>query len=134
VYFSGDGRKLYIVHDGVEIYYVGETIGSIKKRFDRAVRAFKNHQAGKKNKNGYSGYKWLRESTVTDLKLYVIEFDQEYDHNRLFIEAIEAEFVYLVRKASKWPVYQHEIHFYRIPDMSAIAQEIFTEFEKQLNK
>lgn len=127
--FQKERRKIYLVANGTEILYVGEAHKSIKKRFQYSCTAFNYYfnQERKKARGGYKGYKWLdpEKNSNRNLVVHVFVFDESYDTNRDFIEAIEGEIVYLVRKnTNKWPEYQNEIHFHNELVAAGIAEEI----------
>ena len=124
-------RKLYIVHNGNEILYVGEANTSIKTRFQRSLRSH-NYFVVNQKRQGYA-YKWLdivnkaRELTVT-----VIIFDDNLDDNRSFVEAIEGDLVFIIRKEfGYWPKFQNEIHFSNEKDAEHIAITIFEKFRQE---
>ncbi|WP_427873520.1 hypothetical protein [Flavobacterium sp. MMS24-S5] len=120
-------RKLYIIHYKGEILYVGEANHSIKTRFQRGSTSFNYFIRKGKARGGYKGYKWLnKEYNVSrNLSVCVAIFNEKYDHNRSFIEAIEGELVYLVRKKlDYWPKFQHEIHFSNYDGATEIAEQI----------
>jgi len=97
--FNPGRRKIYIVSYGKKILYVGETKRSIKARLRNSKKY--GHKFFDKNINRHR-----------KLILSVAVFENNYDDNKEFIEAIEAEIVYLVRtKLNCWPTFQNEIHF-----------------------
>lgn len=122
-------RKLYIVYRDNEIFYVGEAHTSIKTRFQRGCNAYNYYKKNNDQaRNGYKGYKWLNkiENPVRNLKLLVATFSEEFDDHRDFIEAIEAEVVFLIKsKTGKWPRFQNEIHFCNDEKSKDIAEKIF---------
>lgn len=130
--FQKERRKIYLVANGTEILYVGEAHKSIKKRFQYSCTAFNYHIKYKKARNGYKGYKWLApKEPLNDLVVHVFVFDESYDTNRDFIEAIEGEIVYLIRKnTNNWPEYQNEIHFHNELGAAGIAGEVLRVLEK----
>jgi len=122
-------RKLYIVYHEKEILYVGETNTSIKKRFQRSCTSYNHYITTGKARGGYRGYKWLNktDNIVRNLKVTVAIFNEDYDtdEKRAFIEAIEGEFVYLIRnKYGYWPKFQNEIHFSNYEGTGEIAEVI----------
>lgn len=115
--------KIYVLKVGDELVYIGYTGQGIRARLDGGLRA--------KGENGYHGYKWQNEK-VLDLLVFMFEpFTEDADSNdeyKLFVEAIEAELVYLVReKTGNWPRCQNEIHFNneRREEVKKIAGEIY---------
>ena len=64
-----------------------------------------------KGKHGYHGYAWRHKLTAATLDIWCQEDantkDADYD-----IETVEAEVVYLARRAGQWPAGQTEIHFH----------------------
>jgi len=90
--------KLYILKENERYLYVGTTMQSLTSRIRYGLAA--------NGKTGYHGYKWKNKESV---KLFVWCFDEL---NRIEIESVEAEFVFLVRKMTGlWPYAQNEIHF-----------------------
>jgi hypothetical protein len=90
--------KIYIVLYSGKIIYVGTTKRTISSRMRDGFTA--------KGENGYYGYKWRKLKGVDMVVWFFPDKDNSY------IEAVEAELVYLVRKKTKrWPEYQTEIHF-----------------------
>lgn len=122
-------RKIYIIHSQTEILYVGEANSSIKIRFQRGCTSFNYYKRNnEKARNGYQGYKWLNKDNNKDRNLNVSTFifNNSYDDNRHFIQAIEGELVYLVReKFGYWPKFQNEIHFNNQIGSKEIAENIF---------
>lgn len=99
--------KIYVIKQDNNIIYVGYAGQPIGNRIRGGLKS--------KGNNGYHGYAWKTMPEV-DLNVFVFkpftgdtDADKEY---KLFVEAIEAELVYLVRtKTGYWPQYQSEIHF-----------------------
>lgn len=115
--------KIYILKDGERVVYVGYSSQSIRARIDGGLRA--------KGENGYHGYKWQWEE---ELELLVFMFTpfvgnkEKDDQYKLFVEAIEAELVFLIRqKTGNWPECQNEIHFnnFRREEVKKVAGDIF---------
>jgi len=121
-------RKLYILHFNNEILYVGEANNSIKTRFQRGCNSFNYYIKKGFARNGYKGYKWLnKENLYRNLLVTVVIFNDRYDNDRKFIEAVEGELVYLTRNKLKyWPKFQNEIHFSNYEGAKEIAEEIFS--------
>ncbi len=127
--FQKERRKIYMVANGAEILYVGEAHTSIKERFRRSCTAFNFfiNSNREEARGGYKGYKWLdpEKNSNRNLVVHVFVFDESYDTNRDFIEAIEGELVYLIRKnTGHWPEYQNEIHFHNEQGAAEIAEGI----------
>lgn len=106
-----------------EIVYVGYASQSIGARLDGGFRA--------KGEKGYHGYKWQWEK---ELELLVFMFDEFTGNEKAdrkykeFVEAIEAELVYLVRETTgDWPRCQNEIHFNnkRREEVKKVAGEVY---------
>ncbi|OIV40132.1 hypothetical protein [Flavobacterium johnsoniae] len=130
-------RKLYIIHYRNEVLYVGEANTSIKTRFQRGIASFNYFTQNGKARGGYKGYKWLNklDNTYRNLSVSVAIFDDKYDDQRSFIEAIEGELVYLVRKKfNYWPKFQNEIHFSNCEGAKEIATNILTLLQTETNK
>jgi hypothetical protein len=90
--------KLYVLKENDTYLYVGTTLQSLTSRFRYGLAA--------DGKNGYHGYKWKDKERV---RLYVWCFEEL---NKIEIESIEAELVFLIRhKTGLWPLRQNEIHF-----------------------
>jgi len=109
-------KKLYVVKNGGEIYYVGITSQSISSRLRYGLKADGEH--------GYHGYKWKDKITQAELLIWSFP-DATQEH----VEAIEAELVYFIReKTSKWPKYQMEIHFHGASEKQRqIAESILSQ-------
>ncbi|MBT9137995.1 MAG: hypothetical protein DDT31_00539 [Syntrophomonadaceae bacterium] len=91
--------KLYVVKSGSEVIYVGVTSQSIQSRLRYGLKA--------QGKGGYHGYKW---KDLSEVDILIWHFPNE---SRDYVEAVEAELVYLFRKCTgKWPKHQMEIHFH----------------------
>ena len=100
--------KIYVVKDSNEICYVGVTTQSINARLKLGFAENGN--------NGYHGYKWRRVLKEADLLVWAFP-----DKDAGFVEAVEGELVYLIRRdTGKWPKYQMEIHFH--PDATEEEQ------------
>lgn len=100
--------KIYVLKAADEIVYVGYASQSIALRLRQGMRA--------NGLNGYHGYKWKHLEEV-ELLVFVFEkifndIQKDRDAYKSYVEAIEAELVYLVRqKTGQWPRWQNEIHF-----------------------
>ncbi len=105
--FSGlaasDAPKLYVASHQGEPIYVGITRQPVGRRLRYGWTA--------NGKHGYHGYAWRHEFTEVDLDIWC--HTDAIDRDCRDIETVEAEVVYLIRKASDWPRYQTEIHFRR---------------------
>lgn len=128
--FKNERRKLYIIQSKTEILYIGEANCSIKIRFQRGCSSFNYYTKNQVARGGYKGYKWLdkKNNCARNLKVSVAVFNSTFDSDkkRSFIEAIEGELVYLIRKNLKyWPRFQNEIHFNNEEGAKEIAEEIF---------
>jgi hypothetical protein len=85
------------------IVYVGVTKQKMAARFRLGWRA-----AGE---SGYYGYAWRHQAATGRLLVWCLP-DGTVDEPKRFIETVEAELVYLVRKSGQWPRFQTEIHFH----------------------
>lgn len=138
--FKSERRKLYIVHHGFEMFYVGETSTSIKTRFQRACTSYNFLINNNKSRNGYKGYKWLNinDNPKRNLNVSVVIFNEEFDNNnqRNFIQAIEGEVVFQIRNREGdlgyWPKYQNEIHFFNNEEAKVIAIKILKEIQERI--
>lgn len=127
-------RKLYIVSSKTHYLYVGDANTSINKRFQRGFAAYRSFVSHGKGRNGYKGYKWIEPGEKTgSLEVIVVIFKSE-PLSRNFVEAIEGEIVYLIRKKTgEWPIYQNEIHFWQENERNEtlgskkLAAEIYNE-------
>ena len=129
-------RKIYLLYSGDEILYVGEANTSIITRFQRGCASYNHYIKNGKARGGYKGYKWLNknDNPERNLKILVAVFNESYDDRRKFIEAIEGELVFLIRRDSGyWPKFQNEIHFSNCDGALGIAKEILENlFKKEL--
>lgn len=114
--------KLYLLRDSEFYQYVGTTFQPIKKRLKQGINA--------NGKNGYHGYKW---KTKSEIELIVWTFE---GFNKIEIESIEAELVFLIRKKyGKWISSQNEIHFNNeFAFGKVIAKEIFEYLESTFSE
>lgn len=110
----GKVAKLYVLKENETYLYVGTTFQSLTSRFRCGLTA--------DGKNGYHGYKWKDKDSV---RLYVWCFE---GLNKIEIESIEAELVFLIRhNTGLWPLYQNEIHFNNdYADGKNIAAKLYT--------
>lgn len=126
---KADRRKIYIVKDGEDFLYVGEANTSIRTRFQRSFTSYRFFIKNKKARGGYKGYKWIGHYAAKKdhlLTIYVTIFDKTHDDNRKFVEAVEGELVFLIRKSTgKWPHFQNEIHFSNDETAENVAIQIF---------
>jgi hypothetical protein len=94
--------KLYAVAVDGELIYVGITKSTMRARLYGGWNA--------KGKNGYHGYAFRH--THTEADLYIWCHEDAVERSSLDLETVEAEVVFLVRKAGQWPRGQTEIHFH----------------------
>lgn len=112
--------KLYVVSVEEEPIYVGITKQSVRNRLRLGWTANGQH--------GYHGYAWRHEFREANSDVWCHE-DAPSETSCLDIETVEAEIVYLIRKAGQWPAFQTEIHFHPSTDTHrAIAQRIVAKF------
>jgi len=98
--------KIYVISKNKKIVYVGITNQSIIKRFNYGVNSFS------KPKNGYSGYKWLKNNANYNLSICIFDLNRSKETD-VYLEIIESEIAYLARNLDgQWPEYQNEIHFH----------------------
>jgi hypothetical protein len=97
--------KIYVVKEGNEIHYVGITRRAMAARMRDGFKAT--------GVQGYHGYKF-KGKTDASLELFVWSLSGAVSgDSREYLETVEAEFAYLVRKTTnQWPVSQNEIHFH----------------------
>lgn len=94
--------KLYIASIDSKPIYVGVTKQRIQKRLTFGWKAV--------GEQGYHGYAWRHEGEAANLDVW--GHADAVDRDELDIETVEAEVVYLIRKAGQWPEFQTEIHFH----------------------
>lgn len=97
--------KLYTicVDDHPSPIYVGMTKQPIRNRLRLGWSANGN--------NGYHGYAWRGHFASATLDLWC-HTDPSPNRDCVDMETIEAELVYLIRRAGQWPLFQTEIHFH----------------------
>jgi hypothetical protein len=128
---KNERRKIYLISRQNEIIYVGEADTSIKEKMRRGITSFNYFMINGKARGGYKGYKWIHpdENKHRLLDVHVSIFESEYDDKRAFIEAVEAELVYLIRnKTGMWPAFQNEIHFQNKPGALETAKAIYSKW------
>lgn len=120
-------RKIYLISRANEILYVGEANSSIKTRFQRSSNSFNYYVRNNIARGGYKGYKLFdkEKNPIRNLSVLAVIFNEDADHERGFVEAVEGELVYLIRqKTGNWPLFQNEIHFSNCDGALKIAEEI----------
>ena len=94
--------KLYVVSNEGEPIYVGATIQPIANRLRQGFTA--------KGEHGYYGYAWGQGLDQVTIDIWV---GRGGDEGSAFIETLESEVVFLIRKEiGQWPAHQTEIHFH----------------------
>ncbi len=107
-------QKLYVVAIAGRPEYVGITNQPMASRLRLGFKA--------SGENGYHGYGWRHKHTRAELFIW-------YHDNRLDLETIEAEVVYLIRQQGQWPACQTEIHFHPSnAEHRALAASILAHF------
>lgn len=107
--------KLYVASYESEPVYVGITRQPVSTRLRSGWTANGRH--------GYHGYAWRREFAEVDLDIWC--HTDSTDRSCIDVQTVEAEVVYLIRKAGDWPRFQTEIHFRRATPMHrAVAARI----------
>ncbi len=134
--FNSTNFKIYILKHTDIYLYVGKTKQKIGTRLQQGFRSYKNDSANNRQA-GYGGYKWIKKYINTNMHLHLFVFDLGTSYSDNHTEAIEAEIVYEIRKATnQWPLFQTEIHFYNdsedFKDAKDIAKELL-EKTKDLN-
>jgi hypothetical protein len=86
--------KLYVVSLDAKLIYVGITRQSMRARFRGGFTA--------SGKNGYHGYAWRHSFTEAVLDIWCHE-DAPLENSDRDIETVEAEVVFLARRAGQWP-------------------------------
>jgi hypothetical protein len=110
--FNSANFKIYILKHANIYLYVGKTKQKIGTKLLQGFRSYKNDYANNRQA-GYGGYKWIKKYINTNIHLQLFVFDLGSSYSDNHTEAIEAEIVYEIRKASnKWPEFQNEIHFF----------------------
>ena len=104
--------KIYIIQHEERIIYIGYASQPLRTRLRYGLNPGKRML-----KNGYHGYKWKELDKVT-VSVWLFDpfskfqTEDKRKAHRLYVEAIEAELVFLFRqKTKRWPDFQHEIHF-----------------------
>jgi hypothetical protein len=96
--------KLYTLSDAGTLIYVGIAKQPMSSRLNFGFKA--------NGESGYHGYKWKNLQQRLYLSVWTAQIDGEYAPLRE-LETVEAEVVFLCRlQSGRWPLYQHEIHFY----------------------
>jgi hypothetical protein len=95
--------KLYVVSIEAKLIYVGVTRQSMRGRFRLGFNAT--------GESGYHGYAWRHKFKEAVLDIWCHE-DPLTENPERDIETVEAEVVFLVRRAGQWPEGQTEIHFH----------------------
>jgi hypothetical protein len=115
--FSGQSakpnlEKLYVIGLEDRLVYVGCTSQPMAARLRYGTKS---------NGAGYAGYAW-RDSEIP----YCLNIWSFPNESKMFVETVEAEVVYLIRKNGQWPDGQTEIHFHASQEEHrAAAAEIF---------
>ncbi len=119
---SGPEKVVYVVRKKDEFLYIGETEKNITDRFESSFTNYRKYyhalseskdgeKVKKRGNGGYKWIKWLVPDKPPSLRVDTFSFDSTTD--REIIQAIEAEIVFMVRMHhKKWPIGQHEIHFF----------------------
>jgi hypothetical protein len=95
--------KLYIVSVGSQPIYIGVTRQPMRARFRVGFNA--------KGEGGYHGYAWRHNFTKATLDIWCQQ-DAPVKKPERDMETVEAEVVFLARRAGQWPAGQTEIHFH----------------------
>lgn len=107
--------KLYVASYHGEPIYVGITRQPVGTRLRYGWTA--------RGRNGYHGYAWRHEFPAVDLDIWC--HTDAVERNCRDVETVEAEIVYLIRKAGDWPRFQTEIHFRQASEAHrAVAAQI----------
>jgi hypothetical protein len=94
--------KLYVVSVDGEPIYVGITKQRMQTRLVYGFTAV--------GRGGYHGYAWRHKLKEADIDVWCQE--EPSKNGMVDIETVEAEVVFLVRRAGQWPLCQTEIHFH----------------------
>jgi len=95
--------KLYVVSVAGKLVYVGITKQRMRNRLTFGFTAV--------GRGGYHGYAWRHKFKAAFLDVWRQE--KVSRNGMLDIETVEAEVVFLARRAGQWPMCQTEIHFHR---------------------
>lgn len=95
--------KLYVISIDAVPIYVGVTRQSMSSRLRLGFKATGDH--------GYHGYAWRHDSQAAILDIWCHE-DPPVENPERDVETLEAEVVFLTRRAGQWPAGQTEIHFH----------------------
>ena len=117
--------KIYVLLDGGDVLYVGQTGQSISSRFRSAFEA--------NGETGFYGYKWRDKKKKLTLLIWILPDHIATLKDR---EAVEAELIFRIRRDfGYWPRSQNEMHFWNASDRVAkVAYEIFKEVKKEPNQ
>lgn len=96
--------KLYVVSAQGRPIYIGVTKQPLRNRLRLGWSA--------DGESGYYGYQWRHHLTEASIDIWCHD-DAPGENPILDFETIEAEVVFLVRRAGQWPLYQTEIHFHQ---------------------
>ena len=94
--------KLYVVSVNGKPVYVGITKQRMRSRLVYGFAAV--------GRGGYYGYAWRHKFKEAVLDVWCQERTSK--NGMLNIETVEAEVVFLARRAGQWPLCQTEIHFH----------------------
>jgi len=96
-------EKIYILLQRGRPIYIGITRQSIRSRLRYGIKC-----KIEKPRGGYHGYKWAKINSNYELYIQIYP-----NKKRQWVETVEAELVFLIRKKMKqWPASQTEIHFH----------------------
>lgn len=80
-----------------------------------------------KGEGGYHGYAFRHQAAAATLSIWAqtnAGADKQTD-----VEPLEAEVVFLIRRAGQWPLFQTEIHFHPSEDVHRrLALRVMSEF------
>jgi hypothetical protein len=112
--------KLYIASVDDKPFYVGITKQPLRNRLRLGWSA--------NGDGGYYGYAWRHKFTEANLDVWCHQ-NAPAENSCLDLETVEAEVVYLIRKAGQWPLFQTEIHFHPSSEIHrAIATQVASKY------
>lgn len=131
------GNIIYVIFDGNEILYVGETSTDIRKRLSSGLQKFNSYKKENRAVGGYKGHKFFelcsknRKSKLLKIKVFPLKSTLKGKKDKLLRESVEGELCWIVRtKTGKWPACQNEIHFHNDNKALTLANKIFNNLIK----
>ncbi|MBB3455228.1 hypothetical protein FHT86_003527 [Rhizobium sp. BK313] len=112
--------KVYVVSLGGWPVYVGATKQRLRTRI--GMKPLEG--------SGYYGYQFKDDGR--GLTLCVWAHADAENRNHLDMETVEAELVFLIRRAGQWPLFQTEIHFHPSHEYHReVAKQMFDSYSRR---